>query len=1602
MNSQRVVLVLTLLYLTVSLSRFVWLEEPRGRLEGKVVSAATGQVLPNATIFIENEKGQWRRYADQKGRFQVAPLPAGVYTLTAYTFAHQSEGIEFTLGEGKTLSLLVSLSPKDPFLEIVHPQPVFHLQEPLTIAVRGFVPTEELTVRLWRVLCDPSQGPVSDLLSFLDNLRFGWWEGPFNFQHQMRKLQAMLQFVREWSVPISSKDQEGVFFQNVPLEVPAPGIYIAEVRAEQLMRPALVIRTPFGLIVKAGQSPAGRPSVFAIATDLVTGRPLPSVPVQVIAETRQVGRVKDRMIATGRTNSTGVVSFDLSTVNWQQTQTVFVTAHYQGSPVCWVRLDEWDWQGALTPESSLVGFAYTDRPIYRPGDTVRFKGIVRQRTTNGYRLPEKSLSSVNILIRDPDEDLVVKRSCPLSPFGSFSGEVTIPEGRPTGTYSLALLDEPGATIGEFTVASYRKPSVFIRLVPARRFFSRSDKVRVKVVARYGLGMPASHQIVSYMLSRTPVAENEGYYQGYQEGFGELISGLGFAGDVRLDEKGEAILSFDWNGEEATPFTEYECELSAWMKELPEEASATARFRLTQGDWNLAIRCSSPYIYQGEEVTVQAIVRGWEDKKPKEKVIVRWKAGRLVMTGDATEVTWTGPEGQSVTNARGRASWTFQPDQPGDWIVQAIVQDERDNTIGDQEGFWVLPREPGVSRLPSGPAVQIRTDKSTCRVGETIHIVVRSRIPDGYLILSLEGRRLWDLKILPLRDGQTIWSFVFRPEYAPSVDVCAFVVRRKRVGQSERTVAAGSEGYRLRIQMETDKKVYRPREKGRVRITVSDHQGRPIACELSLALVDEGIYSLKEEMPEDLFQAFYGQRTNQVLTRYSFPWLAWQGDKGTVTTVRQYFPDTALWIPHLKTDENGKAEVTFQVPDTLTSWRLSAYAHSPATQLGYQRAAISCTIPFAVQLSAPKVLTIGDKTVIKAVVHNDTDQSVVAQVRLQAEWLGDRQKEGAKNFGSASDLGSQQIHLSPRQSRIVSWSWTPEWVGKWRLVVSGEGDNGLKDAEARTLSVHPHGSYRERTKSLLLRPTEVQAEYRFTLPPYSDESSSFVAVRLAPSVLSAVLGAVDYLAQYPYGCTEQTVNTFLPTLFVWNLLKSRGLSAGRLDEELPKMVTNAIARLSYLQHADGGWGWWEEDESDLMMTALVVRGLSLARQAGFAVPRTMWQQGLEGLSHLLRLKKGNANAIAFSAFALSEAGYPWLPDFPRVFPPLPKRGNGHYQTSLRQWQSFVERFSPEGLAYLTLACLNWGRKKEALELADRLIARSDGLSPHLWWSAENNQWVNQEERTAWCLLAVLKAGRASQEMVVGTVHALLSRRKGIGWTSTKDTAAILEALMEFSRRFETLKPAPLTVRLALNGREREVTLSPLSPWEKETVVLLSDGLRKGNNRLILQKGEGSSLIATIAVHQMLILPEGEGLILSAGAGVKRTYKLLRPPPNGSSRWQQRDLLSGEAVRSGEWLLVTLEGESPWDYWILEDPVPGGCLIPTDHKMLRTIVNADFQLPIEVRDDRILFVQRHRGPFFVQYMMRASVPGDYHILPSRVWPMYGQGNLIGGEHRLRIVP
>ncbi len=244
-------------------------------------------------------------------------------------------------------------------------------------------------------------------------------------------------------------------------------------------------------------------------------------------------------------------------------------------------------------------------------------------------------------------------------------------------------------------------------------------------------------------------------------------------------------------------------------------------------------------------------------------------------------------------------------------------------------------------------------------------------------------------------------------------------------------------------------------------------------------------------------------------------------------VRVDFRSTLFWQPDIMTDKDGKATVKVKFPDSLTTWKATARAVTTVNQFGMGSSTTRTNLPLIVRLQAPRFFVVGDTTTISAVMNNNTNQAITVKPALKAEGLT-----------VVNENNAAPVTVSANTEARVDWTVRATRPGPVKLHVAGRSEQ-YADAMEKSFTCYEHGVERFLAKSGKVRGEDVRIT--LDIPKARRPASTRMKVQITSSLAVTMLDALPYLADYPYGCTEQTMSRFLPAVIVAQTLKNLNLN-----------------------------------------------------------------------------------------------------------------------------------------------------------------------------------------------------------------------------------------------------------------------------------------------------------------------------------------------------------------------------------------------------------------------------------------------------------------------------
>lgn len=1372
--------------------------------------------------------------------------------------------------------------------------------------------------------------------------------------------------------------------RRIPLETTKPGVYVVEAVSPPLRAYTIVIVSDVGLVTKTAP---GQALVFAV--DRRTGEPQPGCGLRTFVDGKALESV-----------STGPDGTALVAIEAEKPESI-VTLALCGDQVAVTDPGSWALQA---PARELAGYVYTDKPIYRPSHTVRIKAVLRWR--GQARLEPFDGRDVEVSITDANDKVVLRESRPVDAFGAVSTSFVVPPGAALGGYVVTVAGGDDRASGSFEVQEYRKPEFEVTVSAPERFVVQGGRVKAVLKARYYFGQPVSGGSVKYVVHRQRYYSPLRWGQDDEEGGGGWWGGGEETSEqtATLDDAGSATVSIPLSVDEDGD--DYSARIEARVTDASNrEVSGHTLVHATYGPFLVASDVDRYVQKPGASAQVSARAIDYLGI-PQAGLALRAALERVTYA----QGRWSDPvvtlvaSGSVTTDTDGRASWSaVLPNAPGSYRFR-VSADSNGRSIEDTSSVWVTG---AAADVDEGDAyLEFIADRASYAPGDTARLVVRGGVVSAPVLVTKEGRQLSFHRVVRTGGENAVEVPVTAGDIGDTYVNIAFV-KDDRLYRAEKRLKVPAASRQLTVAIAPDATAARPRQAGTFALTVTDAAGSPVKAQLSVGVIDEAVYGVKPDDTADPLRFFYRLSYSRVSTDYSRDY-SFVGYAGSQTLhlaqrrrpytladfkregsprpqVRKDFPDAIFWAADVLTDDQGRATVRVPYPDALTTWRLTARAVTADTRVGTGLARTTTTKDLILRVVTPRFLTEADTIDLPVIVHNYLPGTQSVSVTGEVKGL-----RFAAPGAAGAQARPQTIDVASGAEGVLAWTLEAPLAGP--ATVTGTAA-AAADADAVELSfpVLPFGLKREEGRAGSVRGAGEQT-VELEVPASSNPSARSIRVQVAPSLGGPVLAALDFLTSYPYGCTEQTLSSFVPNLAARRTLTDLKIPLTEGLKSLDRQVTEGLARLLDYQHEDGGWGWWKTDQNHPFMTAYAIYGLLEARAAGYKVEEWPIRRGVRALGTLYaRYPAAVPDLKAYEAYVLLLAAAAGI-----EAPGRTADGAWSRAASLDELWSARDRISAYGQSLLLLA-LDVAKDERGAALARELEARAERKGDLAWWTSEDDPLLfdfvdTGVEATAMAVKA-LAARDPNHPLLEPAVRWLLMNRTfGAYWASTKQTAIVLIGLLDFMKaRHEA--GAASDVEVFVNGASIGVRRFPGGDLAAPDPATFTAEARAGRNTVrIVSRGEGAVYwSAQAAYYDTEAASERTG---SHALALQRQYFNLSPV-TVKGRVVYRAAPFGGSAQPGDLLLVriTAAGARDWRYLMIEDPIPAGTEpIQRDDLYALERGRTDWWgSRREFRDSRVVFFQERfdQGRYEYTYLLKVIAPGTFRASPARISAMYVPG-------------
>jgi alpha-2-macroglobulin len=1341
----------------------------------------------------------------------------------------------------------------------------------------------------------------------------------------------------------------------------SPGIYVMVAKAAGAIGDQYdSLATQWFIVSDLGLTAySGNDGVHAFVHSLESAQAKGAVEVRLLSRGNEV-------LSTKRTSDTGYVQFEAALTRGEggQSPAMIVATDAKGdyaflslkAPA--FDLSDRGVAGRAVP-AGLDAFVYTERGVYRSGETVQVTALLR----DGQGVAALGVPLTLVLER-PDGVEYRRTTVADQGVGGHALGVALVASAPTGTWRVrAFTDPKRPPVGEatFMVEDYLPERLEFALASTAKGVSKGNPAEVTVDGHYLYGAPASALELEGEVVVSPANERVGF-AGYQFGLADedvqaTRQPLENLPDTDANGKARFTLSLD-----KQPTTGRPLDAQVTVR-MAEPGGRAVERKLTLPVTPAAAMIGVKPLFSGRSL-------GEGANAGFDVIVVAPEGTTLARTGLRYELLKVETRYQYY---RRDNSWDFEPVK-----LSRRIADGQVNVAADQAGRISIPVQWGRYRLEvstgdrNGPVtsvgfdagwyadasadtpdmLELALDKPEYAPGESMSVAVTARTA-GKVTVNVIGDRLINTVTQDVQPGVTRLRLPVGSDWGSGAYVVATLRRPLDTGAERMPGRAigvqwfgvNRKARTLAVNLDLPA-LLRPNSALRIPVKINNLAAGEEA-RIVVAAVDVGILNLTNYKPPAPDDYYLGQRrlTADIRDLYGQLIDGMQGTRGQIRTggdtaaaELQGSPPTqkplALYSGIVSVKPDGTAEVVFDIPDFAGTARVMAVAWSK-DKVGRAVGDVTIRDPVVLTATLPRFLRNGDRGTMR--LDLDNVEGATGDYSLAVR------SEGIDVVGNAAP---QSLRLNAKQRSLTSVPLVAPAAGTANVTVRISGPNGFALERNYALAVRPSTQILARRT---VRPIAKGESLTLSNDLFADLVPGTGGVALSVGVstaldAAALLAALD---RYPFGCSEQITSRAMPLLYVNDLASEAHLA---LDPGVDQRIRDSIDRLLARQGSNGSFGLWSAGGNDVWLDSYVADFLTRARERSFAVPDSGFKLALERLRNFVGNAedpgKDGGRDLAYALYVLARNGAAPIGDL-RYFA----------DTKLDDFST------PIAKAQLAAALGMLGDRPRA-ERVYAAALRAIAPQPVLEYGRTDYGSIL---RDAAALVTLAAEGGAPRPTITGAVERVEAARGLTPYTSTQENAWMVLAARALAKDAQS-------VSLDVAGEKRQGAFNrSFRPAD------LQQPLKVTNT------GEGP-VQAVVTVSGAPLVPEPAA---DKGFKIERAYYTLDGKPADPAKAKQNDRF---AV-----VLKITEPQPQFARVIVADYLPAGFEIDNprlvssgDTGTLAWISDAVEPVNSEFRDDRFsaAFDRKSGDPavFTVAYVVRAVSPGRYVLPQAYVEDMY----------------
>ena len=1229
-------------------------------------------------------------------------------------------------------------------------------------------------------------------------------------------------------------------------------------------------------------------------------------------------------------------------------------------------------EGRASPDL-IDAYLYTDRGVYRPGETVNVVTLLRDQQAKAL-----GNTQLNYVLSRPDGLEAKKWVATKQDAGGISTPVTLTTTAPRGRWQVAVFVDPkGDAIGRvaFDVQDFVPQKLKVELKPVQSVLRPGQPAVVDVNGRFLYGAPASGLGGEGTLTITNDSDpfpNVAALKGFRFGkVDETFEGTQVTMSVpETDAAGKT---------QATAAIEELAETSLPLKAVINIAIFEPGGRTTSDQITLPVRTRETMLgvrpaFQGDSIQ--------ENTPANFEILAVDAEGKAKSTGG---VTW------ELVNEDIDYRW-YQVDN--DWRYERVVNDrivDGGKTDLGASAFKVSKALPwGSYRLtvadPASGAttsyrfwsgwgggadadrpdrVAVIADKQQYSSGESAKLAINPPT-DGKALIVIASNKIHFTKMVNVSASGTTVSVPVSSEWGAGA--YALVTHYRPLSSAQSRAPARSIGVAwlgvdpaprtLQVALNAPKKVA-PNRKLSIPVEVKN-QGWGESVYVTLAAVDEGILQLTDFDSPNPNKHYFGKRRLGLDMRDDYGRLI-ASDRAIVGELRTggdgvggrslaVVPQKSVSLfSGLVALEGGKGTITFDVPDFNGELRLMAVAYTP-TKLGRMEQPLTVRDPVVAEVVLPRFMAPGDKLTAALNMHNVEGAAGQYVATVKASGATGGQTRVTANLGA----GERKLLAIPLEAPAS---------GIGSVALSVEGPGGFKVSRSWPIEVREPQLAVSREDTVAVAPGKESRFSKELLASFKPGTAQVAVTVTGGRGFDDVPGLLRWLDRYPYGCIEQTTSRAFPLVYYNDMAL---LAQVKQDKNIKDRVQEAAYKILDMQTYSGSFGMWSSisGEADAYIGMFATDFLMHAKQKGYVIPEEGVERALGWARKASGAESNGDLARAYGFYLLARAGT-LNPSELRYFADTRSEG-------------MTNAFA---LGLMASALTDIGDRARAAPAFAK--ARDIALNTELAKYTTDSYYGSMLRDVAGLTAMSAKAGQA------GLVPALVGRVSGfdprINYTTTQEKAWMLLAAHEVEAATPPVNVAVTGATVTSSAKAGKVLRFSPSLTQVDQGITVKNNGQKEVYRIVSAEGIPAAPLPAsqngVTLSKAILTMSGQPASLS---NVRQNDRFIVQLSGTMSSNRARSMALLDLLPAGFEIegAVQRKDDGSTIYPFLPVLASANVTEARDDRFVTTFdIGSNYQ-PTDPKE----IAKQTRPTFHFAYIVRATVPGSYTVPAALVEDMY----------------